>query len=347
MSKPLDDYVGSTANWRASLRKNHRRTVFVIGVFFLIYLALGILIDLYIYSSANPTVALSDIFYALITFQVTPIATLITTAVAFISLWVTFAFHKKLILLGAKYHEVTPETAKDVQEQQLYNVIEEMKVAAGLQFMPKVYIIDADYMNAFASGYSEKSAMIAITRGLMNKLNREEMQAVMAHELSHIRHMDIKLTLMASVLANIMLIVIDIMFYSVLFGRNRREGAAAWLGIAIMVLRFVLPLITVLLMLFLSRTREYMADAGCVELMRTNEPLARALLKIQDDHQRHKVDYGQAYQQTPHESVRREAYIFDPLRAGIESKRSVSDFFSTHPSIKRRLRAIGFSLKDQ
>lgn len=104
-----------------------------------------------------------------------------------------------------------------LEEKKLYNVIEEMKVAAGLSFMPKVYIIEADYMNAFASGLSEKSAMVAITRGLMNKLDRAELQAVMAHELSHIRHQDIKLTMMASVLSNIMLIIVDLLFYNLIF----------------------------------------------------------------------------------------------------------------------------------
>ena len=284
MSDSIHDYTGSTANWRASIRKNGRRTFLVIATFFLIYLALGLLIDLYIYSGANPRVPLSTILRALISFRAIPYATIITTGVAVISLWVTFIFHNKMMLMGSKYHEVTPETAKSVEEKQLYNVIEEMKVASSLQFMPKVFIIEADYMNAFASGFSEKSAMVAITSGLMKKLKRDELQAVMAHELSHIRHMDIKLTLIASVLANIMLIVVDILFYGVLFGRGgRREGGAGWLVLVILLLRILLPLITVLLMLYLSRTREYMADAGCVELMRTNEPLARALLQIQGE----------------------------------------------------------------
>ena len=106
-----------------------------------------------------------------------------------------------------------------------------------------------------------------------------------------------------------------------------------------------MPLLTVILMLYLSRTREYMADAGCVELMRNNEPLARALLKIQNDHEQNNETYGQAYAQTPHESIRRAAYIFDPIKAGIEVKRSPSDFFSTHPSLAKRLAAIGFKLK--
>ena len=108
-----------------------------------------------------------------------------------------------------------------------------------------------------------------------------------------------------------------------------------------MLLRFILPLITVLLMMYLSRTREYMADAGCVELMRNNEPLARALQKIQDDHVQNREAYNQAYASTPHESTRRQAYIFDPVQAGIETTKSASDYFSTHPSIDKRLAAIG------
>ncbi len=264
------------------MRSNQRRTALVITVFILIYLALGFLIDLYINAEKYPQASLSLIAHALFTLQLKPYATIITTVVALISLWVTYTFSDRLMLLGTEYHEVTPKTAQNLLEQQLYNTVEEMKVAAGLRFMPKVYIIEADYMNAFASGYSEKSAMVAITRGLLEKLDRSEIQAVMAHELSHIRHMDIKLTLTASVLANLTLIIIDILFYGVVFGSRRngrdREGGN-WLLIIIMILRYVLPLITVLLMLFLSRTREYMADAGAVELMRDNEPLARALLK--------------------------------------------------------------------
>lgn len=342
----MDAYSASTADWRGSLRKNSRRTVWVVATFFAIYIALGLLIDLYLYSSSYAGVPLSHIFLALITLKITPFATIITTLIAGVCLFVTFVFHNRMMLLGAEYHEVTPETARNPSERQLYNVVEEMKIAAGLSFMPKVFVIDADYMNAFASGFSEKSAMVAITKGLMEKLTRDELQAVMAHELSHIRHLDIRLTLMASVLANLLLMIIDIMFYGILFGRDRRNSeGAGWLALVIVIIRVLLPLITVLLMLFLSRTREYMADAGAVELMRNNEPLARALLKIQADHEQHAEAYAQEYKATRHESVRREAYIFDPVRAGIESRNSVSDMFSSHPSIKKRLAAIGIREK--
>lgn len=348
MGKSFHDYQADTANWRRSLRSNSRRTYFVIATFILIYVVIGLLIDIYIYAGHYPQASVSQLFYNLITFHLTPRAALITLAIAALSLWVTFKFSHKLMLLGADYRQITPETAQTLAEKQLYNVVEEMKVAAGLKFMPKVYIIDADYMNAFASGYNEKSAMVAITRGLIQKLNRDELEAVMAHEISHIRHLDIKLTLMASVLANLLLIVVDILFFSAIFGgRDRDSGARNQLFIFILLLRYLLPLVTIFLVLYLSRTREYMADAGAVELMRDNEPLARALLKIQGDHEQNRATYAADYAKTPHESIRREAYIYDPLKAGIEMKQSLSDVFATHPSIKKRLAAIGFKLKGQ
>lgn len=333
----------STVDWRQALRVNTRKTFFVIGMFFLIYFTLGMLVDTYIYAGHFPQATLSQIFIALLTLQLFPLVTLVMLAVAAISLWVTYSFHDKLMLLGTEYREMTPTTAQTIAEKKLYNVVEEIKVAAALRYMPRIFIIEADYMNAFASGYSERSAMVAITRGLMEKLNREELQAVMAHEISHIRHMDIKLTLMASVLANLMLMVLDIFFYNAIFSSRRSESRSRdSLAAIIVILRYVLPVINVLLLLYLSRTREYMADAGCVELLRDNQALASALLKIHNDHQNNQETVAQAYSQTPHENVRREAYIFDPVQAGIESMTSLADLFSTHPNIKDRLAALGF-----
>jgi heat shock protein HtpX len=247
------------------------------------------------------------------------------------------------MLLGTDSREITPTTAKNIQEAQLYNVIEEMKVASGLSYMPKVYIIEANYMNAFASGYSEKSAMVAITRGLMEKLDRAELQAVMAHELSHIRHHDIKLTLMVAILSNILLLVVDFVFYSMVYDRNDREDKR--LLLVIVVLRYVLPLVTVILTLFLSRTREYMADAGAVELTRTNEPMARALIKISQDNEAHLDEYTEDYGKTPNEQLRQASYLFDT--SNIDPVKSFSTIFSTHPSLGARLMALGFKRKNK
>src|SRR3990167_10582809 len=246
-NKPFGELVTTTTDWRKTLRQNHSRTFIIIALFFLIYCAIGLIVDLYLYSGSYPDASLSDLFIALLSFQLFPIATLIMLAIASISLFICYILYDKLMLLGTNYHEITPQSAQNLTEQQLYNVVEEMKIAAGLRYMPKVFIIDADYMNAFASGYSEKSAMVAITRGLMTKLNRAELQAVMAHELSHIRHLDIKLTLMASVLSNLTLMIVDVLFYSALFSGRGEEDTCSrnnllWI---IVLIRYLLPLVTV------------------------------------------------------------------------------------------------------
>ena len=189
------DYHATVGNWREQLKRNERKTRYVICSFLFIYSAIGILVDVVALSEMRPEMVLNQIFWALLSFKAIPYATIIMFGFAALSLLITYSLYDTIMLLGTDYREITPETAKTLQEKKFYNVVEEMKVAAGLSFMPKVYVIEADYMNAFASGYSEKSAMVAITRGLMEKLDRSELQAVMAHELSHIRHHDIKLTL--------------------------------------------------------------------------------------------------------------------------------------------------------
>jgi len=339
----LSDYHASTGDWRTQLKRNERKTRLVIATFIAVYVLVGLIVDVFILQSYYPRASLGQCFHALLTLRAVPYATLLMGGLALISLLVTYSMYDRIMLLGTDSFEITPQTARTLQEKQLYNVVEEMKVAAGLRFMPKVFIINANYMNAFASGYSEKSAMVAITRGLMEKLDRAELQAVMAHELSHVRHHDIKLTLMVAVLSNILLIVIDLLFYAVVFNRERRDDNR--LVTIIVVLRYVLPLITVVLALFLSRTREFMADAGSVELMRDNEPMARALLKINQDHEAHADEYVEEYGRTAHEEVRQASYLFDP--SGIDPIKSLNSAFSTHPSMEKRLEAIGFRRKNK
>lgn len=338
----LSDFHRTSSDWRRQIRANERKTRIVIVSFVLIYVLVGLVADVAILHSTYPQLQIETSLYLLLTFRIVPYATLIMAIIAILSLMITYAMYDRIMLLGTDYYQITPESARSLQEKQLYHVVEEMKVAAGLHYMPKVYLIEANYMNAFASGYSERSAMVAITRGLFEKLDRAELQAVMAHELSHIRHLDIKLTLMVAILSNIILIVLDVLFYSVLFKRNDRNGDNRLMTV-IVVLRYVLPLITVMLTLFLSRTREYMADAGSVELMRDNEPMARALLKISEDHENHSEEYSKAYGETPHEQIRRASYLYDP--SGIDPVKSLDNMFSTHPQTEQRLEALGFKRK--
>jgi heat shock protein HtpX len=338
------DYQQQTMDWRQALAQNQRRSFWVMACFIFIYATIGLLMDAYWVSMQAPYAPLSVIFEALLTLRITPYCTIGCLGIAIISLWITFTFHAGIMLLGTRSTEVTARS-ETPEHQRLFNVVEEMKVAAGLRFMPRVFIIQANYMNAFASGFNEKSAMIAITEGLLKKLDRDELTAVMAHELSHIKHGDIKLTLMASVLSNLILIMIDFLFYGLIVGNDGRARGRGGLLLIIMLLRFTLPIVTLLLLMFLSRSREYMADAGCVELMRDNEPLARALIKIRDDSLKNKEQYAQAYHRTKHENIRREAYIFDPIQANIKPAASPSDWFSTHPGFTKRLAALGFKKK--
>ena len=338
----LNDYEQTTGDWRKSMRSNSRKTRMVMLAFVLLYLMTGFAIDLYVFVSMH-NASLEQTFNALKQGQLFPWGTMIMLGIAMVSLFITYTMHDSIMLMGTDSKEVDPKAFANAQEQQLYNVIEEMKIAAGMHFMPRIFIISANYMNAFASGFSEQSAMVAITQGLLDKLNREELKAVMAHELSHIRHLDIKLTLTIGVLSNIMLIIVDLAFRFALTGRQNGNGKGAnKLMLVILLLRFFVPIITLLLTFYLSRTREFMADAGAVQLMRDNGPMASALLKISEDHQANKPEYSKAYGDTQYEDIRRAAYLFDPVKAGVEPMISLSSLFATHPSIAERLAAIGF-----
>lgn len=374
----LKGYRIASTDWRTLIERNQRKTRIVIISFIFIYISIGLIIDTYFNVSVLPqaqaliprdiythystsqsysyshTLPNSSVLYQnasweqiqaillqLLSFKIIPVATLLMSGIAFISLLIAHFFHRNLVMLGTDYHEVSPEIKQDepIEERKLYNVVEEMKIAAGLQYMPKVYIIEANYMNAFASGLNEKTALVAITRGLLEKLDRDELQAVMAHELSHIRHDDIRLTITVAILSNLMLIAIDLVFRGILFSQNSNRDNG--LKIIIIAIRFVLPIITVLLMMYLSRTRELMADSGCVELMRSNEPLARALLKIDADHKNNVERYRKDYKSTAHEQVRQSSYLYDPNYANISTDISLNSLFSTHPSLNERLQALG------
>ena len=150
-------------DWRAVLAQNQHRTTYVIGLFILIYTLLGLILDIYIHGGFIEN-NFPIVFNNFITLRTIPFATLTMGGVAIISILITYLLHDRLMLLGTDYYEITADNTRTLQEKQLYHIVEELKIAAGLRYMPKVYIMEASYMNAFASGYSEKSAMVAITQ---------------------------------------------------------------------------------------------------------------------------------------------------------------------------------------
>lgn len=214
---------------------------------------------------------------------------------------------------------------------QLFNVVEEMAIAAGVP-MPKVYIMDEAAPNAFATGSSPDNAAVAVTTGLLGKLNRDELQGVIAHEIGHIRNFDIRYSMLMAMLAGGLVMLANVMLRASFFRSNRRSNSRGGgeLQLILLVVGLVLailsPIISALIQMAMSRQREYLADASAVEFTRNPEGLASALAKLAGDQS--PMEYCKAT-----ESM----FIVSPkvgLRGGADS------LFSTHPPIPDRIRRI-------
>ncbi len=237
----------------------------------------------------------------------------------------------KLVLSISQAKEVTPAV-----HQQLFNVVEEMKIAAGLPAMPKVYIIDSTAMNAFATGKDPSNSAVAVTAGLLSKLNRDELQGVIGHEISHVLNRDTKFMTYAAVMLGTIVIISEIfvkgMFYSGAGSRygskskNSGQGQIIILAIAL-IFAVLAPIMARLLYFAISRKREYLADASAARLTRYPEGLASALEKISgctdDLPSANKVTAGM--------------YIANPLK---KKGMKLSDLTSTHPPISERIRIL-------
>jgi len=227
-----------------------------------------------------------------------------------------------------------PITKQD--DPQLFNVVEEMAIAAGAP-MPRIYLIDDTAPNAFATGRDPDHGVIAVTTGLRQKLNRDELQGVIAHELSHIRNYDIRFAMLMATLVGVVVLLCDFFLRSLWWsgaGRSRQrrsQGRSGTGGAILLVLALILaiiaPLIAKLIQLAVSRQREYLADASAVELTRNPQGLAGALSKIASD----KEVLEAANRATQH------LYIVNPIKPFEQRAKSM---FSTHPPIKERIRRI-------
>ena len=198
----------------------------------------------------------------------------------------TYFSGDKLVLTVSGAREVDATSAP-----QLLNVVQELALAANLP-MPKVYIIDDTAPNAFATGRDPEHASLAITSGLLEKLDREELQGVIGHELSHVRNFDIRFSLIVGVMVGAIAILADFFLRFTFWGgisgrRSSRDsggnGAAAVILVIAIVLAILAPIISRFIQLAVSRQREYLADASSVELTRNPYGLERALAKIGSD----------------------------------------------------------------
>ncbi|MCL4473811.1 MAG: zinc metalloprotease HtpX [Actinobacteria bacterium] len=233
----------------------------------------------------------------------------------------------KIALATSHARQVTHDDAP-----QLFNVVEEMSIASGNP-MPSVYIIDDSAPNAFATGRDPEHSSIAVTQGLLDKMNREELQGVIAHEMSHVRNYDILFATLVGVMVGAIALMADFFLRWSFFGGSRRSSNdnSGPLGIILVVLALVLailaPIAARMVQLAISRKREYLADASGVELTRNPNGLANALQKIADDEEVLEV----ANRATAH------LYIAQPIKKFSDKKRGL---FDTHPPIQERIRIL-------
>ena len=228
--------------------------------------------------------------------------------------------------------------AKEVDETsapQLLNVVREMSLAANIP-MPKVYLIDDTAPNAFATGRDPKHASVAITTGLLQKLDREELQGVMGHELSHVRNFDIRFALLVGVLVGSIALLADFFLRFTFWGGGRRSrdsdrGGGGGLQVIFFVIAIVLsiiaPIVARLVQLAVNRQREYLADASSVQLTRNPYGIERALAKISSDQEVLEV----ANRATQH------MYFTNPIK---KFEERASGLFSTHPATLDRINRL-------
>lgn len=225
-------------------------------------------------------------------------------------------------------------SAKPVKREDyphLYNSVEGLAIAAGIP-TPKIYMIDDSAINAFATGRDPKHAAITVTKGAVERLNRTELEGVIAHEMSHIKNYDIKLMLFAVMLVGVIVLLSDFMLRSFFWGGGERRKEGGQLQIIFLIIGLVLailaPIIAHLVRLAVSRKREYLADADGALLTRYPPGLANALKKIRDD----KEPLVEAANRAT-----ANLYIANPLRKFGER---ASHLWSTHPDVNDRIKKL-------
>ncbi len=256
--------------------------------------------------------------------------TVVAVVIGFLASVGSYFAGDKLVLAASGAKPVDETSAP-----QLMNVVREMTIAANVP-MPKVYLIDDSAPNAFATGRDPKHASVAITTGLLQKLDREELQGVIGHELAHVRNLDIRFALLVGVMVGSIALLADFFLRFTFWGGGGRRsrdrdsgggGLQAVLFVVAIVLAIVAPIAARLVQLAVSRQREYLADASSVELTRNPAGLERALAKIATDKEVLEV----ANRATQH------LYFTNPIKKFEERSNSM---FATHPAIVDRINRL-------
>ena len=281
------------------IAENKRRTVFIIIGFVIM---IGVISGLFAYSYKDPWIAVWTIVISLI--------------YALIQYYCASSI--AMVMTGAR--EITKK-----DNPRLYNIVENLSITTGLP-MPKVYVIDDKAPNAFATGRDPKHASVAATTGLMDIMNDKELTAVMAHEMSHVKNYDIRVSMIVFGLVCMIGLVSDIAFRMMFYGNRRRDDEGSPVGYVLVLIAAILsPLVAAIAQMAVSRQREYLADVSAVNITRYPEGMIDALKKLQAHTQPMRS-----------QNIATEAmYINNPLRKGF-----FSNLFSSHPPIEKRIERL-------
>lgn len=293
-------------NIYSQISANKWRTWLIMGLFIAFITTL-----VYIYGEASG--------YGL---SFTGIALIISGVMSFIS----YYFSDKVVLSMSNAKQI-----KKSDNPQLFRIVENLAIGDGIP-MPRVYVIDDSAPNAFATGRDPKHAVVAVTTGILDKLNKVELEGVLAHELSHIKNFDIRVMSIVVVLVGLVTLLADFFARSMWYGGDRRDERSSSQGIFMIigiVLMIISPIIATLIQLAVSRKREFLADASGALLTRYPEGLASALEKISKDREPLEV----ANNATAH------LYIVNPFK-GKDVQNFFSGLFNTHPPIEERIKIL-------
>ena len=289
------------------IRKNKRQTVYICTFMALLFFAVVFSIG-YILFNGNMFIALA---FGL------PIA------IGYIA--ITYSISVQSVISATKARPANPHVR---EEKLMVYKVEEMAIAAGIP-TPKVYVQDSDNINAFATGKKPEEAIICATTGALRKLKPEELEGVMAHEMSHIKNNDILIMTVTIAVVGAIALISEILFYSLFWGaagRGRKsEGNAILIVIAILLV-ILAPIFSRLTYLAISRKREYLADSNGAYLTRNPEGLAKALERIKEDHPREKPKGSKTVAPL---------YISNPFKS-----QATNSMWATHPPIDERIRRL-------
>jgi heat shock protein HtpX len=319
--------VWGTAGLRTHIWNNNLRSVFLLAAFPVLLVAIGYALTILMtgfdtppadYGLGKPPGADAAPWVR----ELSRLPMIGAWSLGLAAVWFVIAWfgHQAMINAATGARSVT---RKD--EPELYNLLENLCISRGLS-MPKLAVIESGALNAYASGLTESQATVTVTRGLMQRLDKAELEAVLAHELSHIRHRDVRLLVISIIFVGIISFAAEIVFRRIFWlglraGGDRRSGGRGGglvivIGLAIIAIAYLLAIV---IRFSLSRRREYMADAGAVELTRNPDAMISALEKIS----------GNAEVEDSPEEIR-EMFIENP-------KTGFMGVFATHPPIEKRI----------